>query len=42
VVELGRKLWWRAERIAAQHSSAPVEERLRRGLILDALRTQQR
>jgi hypothetical protein len=55
-VELSRKLWRRAERIAAQHPGMDVsgvyhvlwnlrrsvEERLRRGLILDALRPQRR
>ena len=55
-VELSRKLWRRAERIAAQHPGMdvsgvyhvlwnlrrPVEERLRQGLILDALRSQRR
>jgi hypothetical protein len=55
-VELSRKLWRRAERIAAQHPGMdvsgvyhvlwnlrrPVEERLRQGLILDALRPQRR
>jgi hypothetical protein len=55
-VELSRKLWRRAERIAAQHPGMDVsgvyhvlwnlrrsvEERLRQGLILDALRPQRR
>jgi hypothetical protein len=55
-VELSRKLWRRAERIAVQHPGMDVsgvyhvlwnlrrsvEERLRQGLILDALRPQRR